>query len=140
MAEARRRDGGVVARRLRPLCWLVLAMPLHGLAAAGETEARTEGEIGALLDRVAVSGCRFQRNGNWYDGVRASAHLQRKHAYLRRRGVAVDAEGFIEHAASRSSVSGQRYRIACPGQPEQDASQWLRDRLKRLCEDRGTAT
>ncbi|MCD7099504.1 DUF5329 domain-containing protein [Stenotrophomonas sp. MMGLT7] len=113
--------------------------PLQGLAADGRANTQAQVEIHALLDGLATSSCRFQRNGTWYDGERARAHLQRKYAYLQRRGLAVDAEAFIEQAASRSSVSGRVYRVACPGQPERDASPWFRERLQQLRGARGAA-
>lgn len=87
-------------------------------------------EIGGLLDALATSPCRFQRNGSWYDGGRAAAHLQRKYDYLRQRGQAGTPEQFIARAASRSSVSGRPYRVACPGQPERDAGAWFEEQLR----------
>ena len=41
------------------------------------------------------------------------------------------AEDFIERAATKSSMSGQRYQVDCPA-GKQDASAWLNDELKRL--------
>lgn len=49
---------------------------------------------------------------------------------LRRRDLLDSAEQFIERAASRSSVSGRPYRIACPGQAEQNTSDWFAERLR----------
>ncbi len=48
----------------------------------------------------------FQRNGSWYDGSDARAHLQRKYDYLLKKGMVDSAEQFIERAASQSSMSG----------------------------------
>ncbi|HBK46340.1 MAG TPA: hypothetical protein DDZ67_07875, partial [Xanthomonadaceae bacterium] len=78
---------------------------------------------------LARSDCRFQRNGSWYDGNAARDHLQRKYAYLDKRGLVGSAEQFIERAATRSSVSGRAYRVRCPGQPERDAAGWFGERL-----------
>lgn len=39
-------------------------------------------EINALLNRLANSGCQFNRNGSWYTPVDAKTHLTRKLDYL----------------------------------------------------------
>ncbi len=107
---------------------LLLALAAPGTGAT----ASADGDIRALIDVLATSPCRFQRNGSWYDGARAAAHLQRKYDYLRKRDQAGTPEQFIARAASRSSVSGQPYRVACPGQPEREAGAWFDDQLQAL--------
>ncbi|WP_369944498.1 DUF5329 family protein [Xanthomonas medicagonis] len=94
--------------------------------------ASAEREIQALLATLQASPCRFQRNGTWYPAAQAEEHLRRKYAYLRKRALAASAEQFIERGASRSSVSGQVYRVACPGQSEQDAAAWFTQQLTAL--------
>lgn len=89
-------------------------------------------EIDALLAALQASPCRFQRNGSWYPAAQAKAHLQRKYDYLRKRDLVASAEQFIERGASRSSSSGKAYRVACPGQPEQDAATWFAQQLAAL--------
>jgi len=113
---------------------LVLAVP-HA-ADAGAHGGGADAQIRGLIAALGESGCRFQRNGRWYAADAARAHLQRKYDIARRRGMTGDAEAFIEQAASRSSVTGRAYRVACPGQPEQDAGDWLRDELSRRRGDR----
>ncbi|MDG2524299.1 DUF5329 family protein [Stenotrophomonas sp. HITSZ_GD] len=107
---------------------LLLSFGATAQGAAPATEAARE--IAALVDALAASPCRFQRNGSWYDGARAAAHLQRKYDYLQARGQAGTPEQFIARAASRSSVSGRAYRVACPGQPERDAAAWFEEQLR----------
>ena len=107
---------------------IVIAAPLQADAVAGP-EAR---EIAALIQAVGNSGCRFWRNGRWYDGAEARDHLQRKYDRARKRGLAGSAEDFIQRAASRSSLSGKPYRVRCPGQPEIDSQQWFRGVLRRI--------
>ncbi|MBP6797509.1 MAG: DUF5329 family protein [Luteimonas sp.] len=110
---------------------LLLALALAApLAAAAEPEA----EIAALIEALGSSGCEFQRNGAWHGAARARAHLQRKYDWLRARGLAETPELFIERAASRSSASGQAYRVRCPGQPETSSAEWFDARLRRLRE------
>ncbi|AKC85568.1 hypothetical protein WQ53_01090 [Pseudoxanthomonas suwonensis] len=94
--------------------------------------AQADAEIRALIAGLADSGCRFQRNGRWHDADDAGAHLQRKYDWARRRQLSGDAETFIERAASRSSLTGRAYRVACPGRAEADAGEWFRARLAAL--------
>jgi len=98
------------------------------------TPAPAQREIDGLLQGLEQSGCRFQRNGRWYGGGDARRHLQRKYDYLRKRDLAATAEQFITHAASRSSVSGKPYRVACAGVAEQDAAAWFLQQLQQLRE------
>lgn len=108
---------------------VVLACTGTALAAP---DAATQREIDVLMSALQGSHCRFQRNGSWYGEREARAHLQRKYDYLSKRNMIGSTEQFIERAASRSSMSGKPYRIACPGSPEQDASRWFGERLKQL--------
>ena len=104
------------------------AMP--ALAAPAVTTAQHE--IAGLMQALEHSGCRFQRNGRWHDAAAARAHLQRKYEYLSQRERVGSAEQFIDDAASRSSLSGKPYRVACPDLPEQDSAPWFRQQLARL--------
>lgn len=98
------------------------------------TPAPAQREIDGLLQGLEQSGCRFQRNGRWYGGDDARRHLQRKYDYLRKHDLVATAEQFIAHAASRSSVSGKPYRVACAGVAEQDAAAWFLQQLQQLRE------
>lgn len=111
------------------LVLLVLAAPA---ALARPPAPDADAEIRALIAHLGDSDCRFQRNGRWYDAGDARAHLQRKYDWARKRGLSADAEAFIDQAASRSSVTGRAYRVACPGQAEREASAWFHALLDRL--------
>ncbi|SBV35833.1 conserved exported hypothetical protein [uncultured Stenotrophomonas sp.] len=115
-------------KRLLPLA-VLLAAVMPALAAPAATAQR---EIAGLMQALEHSGCRFQRNGRWHGAAEARDHLQRKYDYLRKRELAGSAGQFIDNAASRSSLSGKPYRVACPDQPEQDAAPWFRQQLARL--------
>ena len=118
--------------RVRWLAW-ALCMPLAMALAASPASASGAGrEIEALIAALATSGCEFQRNGRWHDATRAQAHLQRKYDWLRKRGLADTAELFIERAATRSSTSGQAYRVRCPGRPDTTSGAWFEARLRQL--------
>jgi hypothetical protein len=111
---------------------LLLATVLLGFTSPAPTHAVTESheEIAHLLDFVAKSPCAFIRNGKAYPAAEARTHLERKYAALKDR--IRTAEDFIDLAASRSSVSGESYRVRCnPGQ-EQETSAWLRSELLRF--------
>lgn len=107
------------------------------LAAAAPSPAAKK-EIGQLMDALSGSGCRFQRNGDWYGAAEARAHLQRKYDYLLKKDKVDTAEQFIQRAASRSSMSGRAYRVECRG-TEQDASAWFHKRLLELRRRPGAA-
>ena len=106
---------------------VVIALP-----ASAAPSAATQREISGLMQALETSGCRFQRNGTWYDAVAARGHLQRKYDYLLKRDMVDSSEQFIERAASRSSMSGKAYKVSCSGAPEQDASAWFLQQLRRL--------
>lgn len=119
---------------MRKLCNLLLAGALAAIAvpASAAPGAATQREITGLMQALESSGCRFQRNGSWYEAPAARAHLQRKYDYLLKRDMVDSSEQFIDRAASRSSMSGRPYRVACAGVPEQDASAWFLQQLRRL--------
>ncbi len=90
-------------------------------------------EIAALLALLRASPCRFERNGRWYDGEKAAAHLQRKLDYAVGRGQALGStELFIDMAATRSSFSGRPYRVQCGEAAAMPAATWFRARLREL--------
>jgi len=97
-------------------------------------------EIEGLLSRIGTSDCQFYRNGIWYRGAEAQAHLKKKYTYLHERGLAETAEEFIANAATKSSVSGELYQIRCGSQGPVPSAQWLRDELQRLRAQTGTRT
>jgi hypothetical protein len=109
--------------------------------AAGPSPA-ARAEIAHLFAFLEDSGCAFHRNGSWFGSREAGAHLGRKYAYLLERGLVSSAEDFIERAATRSSISGEPYRVRC-GAKTVESGPWLREELlkyratqKRLRESR----
>ena len=115
---------------LRLLLVLVLWLPAFASAAAVDTTTRNE--IAGLMQALQQSGCRFQRNGTWYDAAQARSHLQRKYDYLLKRDLVASSERFIELAGSRSSMTGRAYKVACNGNAEQDAASWFNQQLQLL--------
>jgi len=90
-----------------------------------------QAEIEYLLHHIETSGCAFYRNGTWYDGARARAHLRSKYDYLAKRQLIGTAEDFIDKAATKSSLSGRPYKIRCADNMEVDSGPWLHAVLAR---------
>jgi hypothetical protein len=118
-----------------PRAWLlaaVLALNAEVHAPSLQAAAPADEEIARLISSLAGSGCEFERNGRWYAAARATAHLQRKYDWLRKRDLVPTAELFIERAASRSSRSGDPYRVRCPGRAVESAATWFGARLDEI--------
>src|SRR5271165_7104234 len=99
--------------------WMATAAAAPALAPAAQAE------IEYLLSAVDSSGCRFYRNGAWYDAKPAAAHLRYKYASLAAKEMIRDTEDFIDRAATKSSLSGQDYAIKCEGITQMSSRQWL---------------
>jgi hypothetical protein len=116
---------------VRARAWLVLIIltstPFTALPVQPPPGAQIE--IDYLLQYVETSGCSFYRNGTWYQGARATAHLRTKYDYLAGRNLITSAEDFIDKAATKSSMTGQPYKIKCGTGDEIDSAQWLRQAL-----------
>ena len=100
-------------------------------ALAAPPPNHAQSEITHLFDTLEKSGCRFGRNGSWYDGAKARSHLASKYDYISARTTLDSAEAFIDLAASRSSLSGQAYEVDCPGAGVRPSAQWLKEELGR---------
>jgi hypothetical protein len=99
---------------------------------AAPLPAQVQQEIDFLLDDIGTSGCEFYRNGSWHDAKAAQAHVRSKYSFLLARDLIATTEDFIERAASKSSLSGEPYRIRCGASEEIPADRWLRDELARF--------
>jgi hypothetical protein len=93
--------------------------------------AGTDSEIEHLLKYIETSDCRFDRNGNLYNGPEAARHIRTKYARTKRW---IKSSGdFIRYAATESSMTGRPYKVICKG-VETTTAQWLRDELARYRE------
>jgi Family of unknown function (DUF5329) len=110
---------------------LVLAVVFLPVARAAPS-ANAEAEINYLLQFVEESGCEFYRNGSWFDAARAQAHLREKYQLLAKGDRINTAEDFIEQAATKSSLSGQPYRVRCGVGEPVTTNQWLHAALAAL--------
>ncbi|MCR9141149.1 MAG: DUF5329 domain-containing protein [bacterium] len=130
-------------RRLRSLGLATLAIcafVLYASAGAGEIKAAaapdeekelTEAEkIELLITRVANSGGVFVRNGSEHSASAAAAHMRMK--YSRAGGLIKTARNFIQHIATKSSITGRPYLIRFPDGREYKSAEWLQARLAEI--------
>ncbi|MFG6467247.1 DUF5329 domain-containing protein [Roseateles sp. BYS87W] len=101
-------------------------------ASAAPLPAPARAEVDALLTRLQTSGCEFNRNGSWYAGAEAKAHLLKKLDYLEGKDMVSSAEQFIERGATASSTSGKAYLVRCAGQAPVESAAWLKAQLQQV--------
>jgi Family of unknown function (DUF5329) len=115
---------------IRTTAVLALAPALMSLSLAiAAPSAAMQAEVRYLLRYIETSGCEFYRNGLWYDGTHASAHLRSKYEYFVARDQVRTTEDFIDRAATKSSISGMPYQIRCIGGAPVNSNAWLREAL-----------
>lgn len=116
------------------LMLIILSLALLNDANAQELPQALKTEIYQLLSKLEESGCKFNRNGDWYTSKEAKEHLEKKLAYILQKGEIKNTEQFIEYAASKSSMTGKAYLVQCPETPTVESQQWLLRKLKQLRE------
>ena len=109
------------------LLWLMLLSLMGGYAYAQDSGEAAK--IRYLIGSVeALQGVAFIRNGEEYDAKKAADHLRLK---LKMAGERVKtAEDFIRLCGSKSSVSGEAYRMRLPDGTVMNAETFFRERLK----------
>ncbi|MFG6459056.1 DUF5329 domain-containing protein [Roseateles sp. BYS96W] len=120
------------ARRAPRVLFALAAGCALGAALAAPLPPAARAEVDALLNRLQSSGCEFNRNGSWYAGAEARAHLLKKLDYLEGKGQVQTTEQFIALGASASSMSGQPYLVRCAGKPAMPSAGWLSSELQQL--------
>jgi len=110
------------------LTGIVLTLAALGWSASPETNA----EIDRLLQSLKTSGCKFERNGTWYEAPKAVEHLGGKRDYFQKKDKIRSSEDFIRLAATESSMSGKPYHVACPDKPVVESQAWLTAELVRI--------
>ena len=105
------------------LIGIIASFFVPALAAADVTEE----EVEYLVTTIGESNCTFIRNGKRYNAADAEKHLRMK--YQRGKRYAPTTEDFIEHLASKSSMSKKLYHIDCPGEEVMPSSEWFALRL-----------
>jgi hypothetical protein len=125
-------DSTGVLSMIRSLAAAALALGLASTGAAAPLAPAARAEIISLMQRLQASGCQFNRNGSWYSGAEAQAHLQQKLDYLERRELVHGTEEFIAKGASESSMSGKPYLVRCGSAAPVESKAWLNSELLAL--------
>ncbi|SRR6056297_763514 len=87
-------------------------------------------KIDLLLTKIEKSNLVFIRNGREYSSLRSREHLEYK---LSRAGDRINtARKFIQHIASRSSLTGIPYYVRYPNGKKLKTSTWLLQQLKLI--------
>ena len=117
---------------MRPLLASLSALLLAPVLLAAPLSTPVRAEIEVLLSTLQSSGCEFNRNDSWHTAAEARTHLLRKLDYLDGNNAVQSTEQFIELGASKSSLSGQPYRVKCGAAAAVDSKTWLSDQLKLI--------
>ncbi len=80
-------------------------------------------EIEYLLLKIEKSSCTFHRNGSEHDSVKAADHLRMKYGRVKSR--INSSEKFIDLLATKSSWTGNSYRLECEQGQLQPTGAWL---------------
>lgn len=88
-----------------------------------------ESEIVHLLQYIESSQCTFVRNGSSHNSADARSHIEKKYGYVKSR--VETTEDFIRYAATKSSLSGNKYEVVCDGQ-RYATGNWLQQELQRF--------
>ncbi|MEZ0225966.1 MAG: DUF5329 family protein [Alphaproteobacteria bacterium] len=103
----------------------ILSLPL---AAHATPSAEEDAAIVHLIGFVRDSGLQFIRNGDAHASSEAAEHLLMKYNNTKRR--LSTADEFIDHVASKSSMSGKPYFIRKKDGTEITVAEWLHAELK----------
>ena len=116
----------------RRLMLSVLALAFTSSLGAAPLVPAVRAEVMALLSALENSGCEFSRNGSWYSGSEAKAHLLRKLAYLEGKNMVQSTEQFIDRGASTSSSTGKPYLVKCGSVTPVESKKWLEKQLSTM--------
>jgi hypothetical protein len=104
---------------------------LVGAPATAAPSTSVPDDIQYLLDAIERSGCEFYRNGSWYAAAEARSHLASMYREVVKRQPVRSAQDFIDWVGTRSSMSGEPYRVRCPGSDVMTSAEWFRRALHR---------
>jgi uncharacterized protein DUF5329 len=101
------------------------------LAPTSAPQLSEEQKIQRLIDAVEhARGITFIRNGEQHDSAAAAQHLRRKYQSAGKKQMT--ARQFIDELASRSSTSGEEYRIKLLDGREVSSQKWLSQQLEEI--------
>ncbi|GLQ31362.1 DUF5329 domain-containing protein [Litoribrevibacter albus] len=110
-------------KHVKLLSVVTLLLPLYGYAS--DLNPETEKQINHLLSFVSASSCKFMRNSTWHEATDAADHIKKKYDYVLGKGLVDTPEDFIKYSATKSSLSGRKYKVKCGAEPEIESSEWL---------------
>jgi hypothetical protein len=102
----------------------------EGAAQVAPTALSEAKKIEALLTRLEASDAIFIRNGGEHTGKEAAEHLRGKLESASER--VKTAADFIEHLASKSSLSGKAYRVKLSDGGLVEAREWFEGQLRAV--------
>ena len=111
---------------LKIFTFFTAVLLLHSLSFADVPEDQKI-EVEHLLNFVQNSPCIFNRNGSTYPGEESVAHIQKKYDYF--RDDIKTTEDFIKYSATKSTMSGKYYTVACPDNKPIKSKDWLLNEL-----------
>lgn len=103
---------------------LMLAVSVHADVPVHQVE-----EVEHLFSFIRNSDCILERNGSQHAAQKAVKHIRNKYDYF--RDEIKSTEGFIRLSASKSTISGEYYKVQCPGEKKMNTQDWLLMELKR---------
>lgn len=115
---------------MKDLTVKILALLTLTLSLLTLTVQANETEINALLQFIKATSCQYERNGDFYSGVEAAKHVQKKYNYY--QDDIKTTEDFIRYSATKSMMSGKKYLIHCQGKTSITSEQWLLTELVRI--------
>lgn len=89
--------------------------------------ASTQDEINHLLNFVASTECKYERNGTLHNGAEAVEHINKKYEYF--SDEIKSAEDFIKYSATKSKMSGKYYKVHCGSKAPIKSQDWLLEEL-----------
>lgn len=112
-------------RTLRGMVFITVLLLVPAYSFATEMQD----EIRHLLEFVANTQCKYERNGSSHSGPDAVNHIKTKYDYFKDD---IDTtEKFIELSATKSTMSGKFYMINCEGKEKIKSQQWLLQELDK---------
>ena len=107
-------------------CALILATPVY---ATPVYDTQIQLETQHLLNFIKTTQCQYERNGTLHNGVEALQHIEKKYQYY--LDDIHSSEDFIKYSATKSQMSGKKYRVHCPDEAIQDSHAWLKAELEK---------
>jgi hypothetical protein len=88
-----------------------------------DVNKKNKEEIEHLMLYVKNSECIFNRNGEDYKGSDAVTHIKRKYDYFKEE--IKTTEDFVALSATKSEISGEKYKVKCKQGEAEELGQWL---------------